>query len=136
MVTLEVMAEFLAARLPKTVGTWDRGVLLNWVAFHWAQRSLAVVAHGQQVLGMGIAVRCEAPDMDDHWNRWNDRGSCLYVHQLAAVTPDALKALMAMMAQRVPDWQSLRIYGFRHDRRRRVSPQFFARTWRRRAITA
>ncbi len=130
MVTLEHIGAYLSAALPKTVGTWDRTVLHNWLAFQWAQRGLAVVTYRERIIGVAVAVRCEAPDMDDPWTPWNDRGNCVYIHQVAASSPVVLKALMSFLAHRLPEWESLRLYAFRHGRSRRIKPQLFARTWR------
>lgn len=132
MVTLEHLADYLAAKLPNTVGTWHRSELVNWLAHQWAQRALAVVVKDDSVvMGVGIAVRCEAPDMDDPWTRWNDRGNCVYVHQVAASTGEALCVLMAMLAHRIPDWESVRIYATRRERRVRLRRGTFTRRWRR-----
>lgn len=132
MVTIENIADWMAAKLPHTVGTWNRGLLVNWLAHQWAKRAMAVVVHGQsKILGVAVAVRCEAPDMDDPWTPWNDRGNCLFVHHVATEHPEALRALMAMLVHRVPDWERLRIHATRRGRRVRVPHGVFHRTWRR-----
>jgi len=129
MVTLDSIADFLCQSRPTVIGQWPRGQLLGWLDFHARQGAVAVAVADGQIVGVGVGVRCEPGDMDDPWTRWNDRGACFYVHQIAATTHDGLLAVISLMTQRVPEWEKLRFAGHRHGRRVRCGQGFVRRIW-------
>lgn len=130
MVTIEVIAEFLAQSRPDVIGLWPRGQLVGWLEFQWRQGAVAAVLRDGQLVAVGVGVRCEPGDMDDPWTRWNPKGHFFYVHQLAATTQEGLLAVISLMTQRVPDWKSLRFAGNRHGRRMRASHRLVERIWK------
>lgn len=131
MITLDAIADFLAKSRPDVIGQWPRDHLLGWIDFQARQGSIAVAGQHGAVNAVGIATRCQLPDMDDPWTQWDSKGDCLYVHQVMADSELGMQALLALMIARVPDWHSLRMFGFRHGRRVRITPEFLKRVWQR-----
>lgn len=120
MVSVDHVADFLIRKLPAIRG-WDRGMLKQWLRNRSDHGAIVTVVGNQGIRAVGIGVRCESADMDDPWTPWNPLGNCFYFHQVAAQDPEALAFLFVGAFQREPELGRLRLYAFRHGRKRRLS---------------
>lgn len=121
---LDQLVEFCWRRGGKCYGKWPVQRIRQYLLFHMRQGTFVFLrTFGiQDICGTAVAWQCQEAPLrvrlargwhGFEWKGNDPRGDCVFVADVVATRPGALRVLIGTLVDRFPQWRSLKILTMR-----------------------